>query len=73
MLISKRRVLTLLSASALAACAAHVEGEAAAVTPGETEGRSSRAAPTSNATPTSPALPGAVSARPGRSSPYGGG
>jgi protocatechuate 3,4-dioxygenase, beta subunit len=44
MLISRRRTLTLLSASALAACAAGVEGEEAAagaplmLTPGETEG-----------------------------------
>jgi protocatechuate 3,4-dioxygenase beta subunit len=38
MLITKRRALTLLSASALAACAAQVDPEEAAVTPSETEG-----------------------------------
>jgi protocatechuate 3,4-dioxygenase beta subunit len=38
MLTTRRRALALLSASALAACAAKVEDEALAVTPGETEG-----------------------------------
>jgi protocatechuate 3,4-dioxygenase beta subunit len=38
MLITKRRALTLLSASALAACAAQVDPEEAALTPAETEG-----------------------------------
>lgn len=38
MLITKRRVLTLLSASALTACAAQVDPEEAALTPAETEG-----------------------------------
>ncbi|QGZ93951.1 dioxygenase family protein [Terricaulis silvestris] len=38
MLISRRRALTLLSASALAACAVQVDPEEAALTPAETEG-----------------------------------
>lgn len=38
MLITKRRALTLLGASALAACAAQVDPEDAALTPAETEG-----------------------------------
>jgi protocatechuate 3,4-dioxygenase beta subunit len=38
MLITRRRALSLLSASALAACAAQVDPEEAALTPAETEG-----------------------------------